>query len=114
LGALTNAGPGEASLGQLSGAGADDTSVAPTSGRDYNLERRSPMPKTLPKVSKKSRPAVRAARAKKIDKILIFTKADLERQYRATRRFLARPTFKSDDPKASQNGFIEGRSGTGK
>lgn len=72
------------------------------------------MPKTLPTVSKKSRPAVRAARAKKIDKILIFTKADLKRQYEATLRVLALPTFKSGDPKASEKGFIERRLGTGK
>ncbi|MDB4980003.1 MAG: hypothetical protein JWM82_755 [Myxococcales bacterium] len=64
------------------------------------------MPKTLPKVSQKSRPAVRAARAKKIDKVLIFTKADLKRQHQATLRFLALPAVKVNDPKVSETGYF--------
>jgi hypothetical protein len=65
------------------------------------------MPKTLPKVSKKSRPAVRAARAKKVDKDTIFTKADMKRQREATLRWLALPTVKVDDPKVSERGYFD-------
>jgi hypothetical protein len=64
------------------------------------------MPKTLPKVSKKTRKPVRAARAKKIDKVLIFTKADMKRQREATLRFLALPTVKVGDPKVSETGYF--------
>jgi hypothetical protein len=65
------------------------------------------MSKRLPKVSTKSRSAVRASRAKKADKALVFTKADLDRQRRAVQRFLALPTVTVGDAKASETGFIQ-------
>jgi hypothetical protein len=69
------------------------------------------MSKTLPKVSRKSRPAVRAPRARKTDKTLVFTKADLARQYKAAQRFLALPTVTVGDPKVSETGVIQKRHG---
>jgi hypothetical protein len=66
------------------------------------------MSKALPKVTRKDRTAVRAARATtKIDKILVFTKADLARQYKAVRRFLALPTVTVGDRNASETGVIQ-------
>jgi hypothetical protein len=70
------------------------------------------MSKTLPKVSRKSRPAVRPSRAKKSDKSVAFTKADLDRQYRAAARFLALPTVTVGDPKVSETGVIAKRHGS--
>jgi hypothetical protein len=61
------------------------------------------MSKTLPKVSRKSRSPVRAARAKKTDKTLVFTKADLARQFKAAQRFLALPTVTVGDQGASRS-----------
>ena len=69
------------------------------------------MSKTLPKISRKSRPTVRAARAKKTDKTLLFTKADMARQYKAVQRYLALPTVTVGDPKVSETGVIQKRHG---
>ena len=71
------------------------------------------MSKRLPKVSRKSRSAVRASRAKKADKALVFTKADLDRQHKAVQRFLALPTITVGDARVSEIGFIQKRSGVG-
>ena len=65
------------------------------------------MSEALPKVTRKGRTVVRAPRAKKIDKILVFTKADLARQHKAARRFLALPTVTVGDGKASETGVIQ-------
>jgi hypothetical protein len=65
------------------------------------------MPKTLRKVSKKSRPALRAARAKKVDKDTIFTKADRARQRKAIDAWLALPTVKVGDSKVSERGYFD-------
>jgi len=70
------------------------------------------MAKTLPKMSRKSRRAVQAARSKKTDRTVIFTKADLARQYKAAQRFLALPTVTVGDPKVSETGVIAERRGS--
>jgi hypothetical protein len=67
------------------------------------------MSKTLPKISRKSRPTVRAARAKKTEKALIFSKADMARQYKAALRYLAVQTVHVGDPKVSETGILQKR-----
>jgi hypothetical protein len=67
------------------------------------------MSRSAPNVSRKSRPVVRAPRAKKTDRVLVFTKADMNRQRQAALRFLAIPTVQVGDPKVSETGIIQKR-----
>jgi hypothetical protein len=67
------------------------------------------MSRSAPTVSRKSRPVVRAARARKPDRVLAFTKADMDRQRKASLRFLAVPTIEAGDPKVSETGIIQKR-----
>lgn len=67
------------------------------------------MSRSAPTVSRKVRPVVRPTRAKKTDRVLVFTKADMDRQRKAALRFLAVPTFEAGDPKVSETGIVHKR-----
>jgi hypothetical protein len=67
------------------------------------------MPRSGKNVSRKNRRVAGAARAKKKARVLVFTKADMDRQRQATLRFLAIPTFEAGDSKVSETGILQKR-----
>jgi hypothetical protein len=73
----------------------------------YNF---SVMSKTLPKMSRKSRPTPRtAARSRKVPKELVFTAEDMRRQRESILRILAVPTVAVSDPTVSETGVYQPR-----